>query len=260
MIITNINQKGGVGKTTNTIHIGSFLAMSGKKVLLVDGDPQCDLSAGTGYFEGEFITIKKFMDTPINELKKNLTLPQRADNLFLLPGNIAFDSSDYKRFDLSKKLRAKELGLYDFFDYIFIDTPPEGIKKNSVSTSELALCASDYFVTTIKPDMYSVKNLDFFLDQVLKLSKNHNPTLNFAGIYFSDVLENKNIFKKYHKLLTEIQPDYLFKTYIRRDAEVEKSADSGETIFQFNPNCRAANDFKDLTLELIKRLENGETK
>ena len=105
--------------------------------------------------------------------------------------------------------------------------------------------------------MFSVKNLDRFLAKVFKLREKHNPKLTFAGICISDVMENKNIFKKYYGILKEKSGDLLFDTYIRRDAEIEKSADDGETIFQFNPSCRAAEDYKNLTEELLKKLENN---
>lgn len=257
MVLTNLNQKGGVGKTTNTIHIGSYLAMLGKKVLLIDADPQCDLSEGTGVKDVEY-NVVDFLKGNTKEAHSNFKLKQRAKGFFVLPGSGEFIASQFNRNALKKAIENPNQNLREFFDYIFIDVPPEGINKNHVVPAEMALCASDWFLTTIKPDRYSVKNLNSFLAKVFDLRDHYNSDLQFAGIYFSDVLVTKNIFKKYYDLVDKNANGLLFKTFIRQDSEIEKSADKGKTIFQYNPNCRAAWDYKKLTDELLIKLKHGE--
>jgi len=256
MVLTNLNQKGGVGKTTNTIHIGSCLAMQGKQVLLIDADPQCDLTEGTGVKNVEY-NIVDFLKGSTKEAHKNFKLKQRASGFMVLPGSKDFIASTYNRNALKKALENPQMNFREHFDYIFIDVPPEGINTNHVVPSEMALFASDWFLTTIKPDRYSVKNLDSFLEKVFTLRDDHNKDLQFAGIYFSDVLVTKSIFQKYYKLVEDNAKGLLFKNYIRRDAEIEKSADQGKTIFQYNPNCRSAWDYKKLTEELLIKIADG---
>lgn len=257
MILTNLNQKGGVGKTTNTIHIGSYLAMRGYKVLLIDADPQCDLSEGTGVKDVEY-SIIGFLEGSDRAAHQNFKLKQRAKGFFVLPGSEKFVASQYNRNTLKKALKNPQQNLKQYFDFILIDVPPEGINHNHVVPAEMALCASDWFLTTLKPDRYSVKNLNTFLAKVFELRDYYNKGLQFAGMYFSDVLVTKSIFEKYYKLVEKNANGLLFKTFIRRDAEVEKSADSGKTIFQYNPNCRAAWDFKKLSDELLNKIGYGE--
>lgn len=250
MILTNLNQKGGVGKTTNTIHIGACLAMQGNSVLLIDADPQCDLTYATN-IEEEINTydIVDFLDNNTKEFK----LQQRADNFFILPGNVDFDASNYDRYALRDAIK-DDKGLYAFFDFIFIDVPPEGIKEKYIVPAELALCASDYFITTIQPESFSIKNLDKFLVKVFSLREKHNETLKFAGIYFSMVLVTEKLWKHFKQIVEKNAGDNLLNSFIRRDAELRKTTKLKKTIFQFNPNCRAAWDYKKLTEELLKKV------
>lgn len=249
MIITNLNQKGGVGKTTNTVHVASYYAILGKKVLLIDADNQCDLTSSFGLINNEIgYTILDFL----NDESKELDLLSTQENLYVLPGDPNFEPSLYKREKLKSKI---ESYFNDFFDFIFIDVPPTGINKYNVTSAELALYASNYFICTIKPDMFSVKNLDSFLGKVFDFRDTYNPKLDFLGVYFSDVNPQKVLFKQFKEMVEEQGNGILMNSFIRSDAEVEKASASGETIFQFNPNCRASKDFKKLGDEILIKIK-----
>ncbi|MFJ1491663.1 ParA family protein [Capnocytophaga canis] len=253
MIIVNLNKKGGVGKTTNTIHIASYLASKKKKVLLIDADNQCDLSWSNGVADCD--AVFNIVDFLSDNSEKEADFKISQENLYLLPGSQNFEASLYDRFALQKKI--KQYNIHSFFDFVFIDVPPAGINSYVVTPAEMALCASDAFLCTIKADMYSVNNLNSFLGNVFKLQDKYDLGLKFLGVYFSDVNEHKIIFKKFRDMIEEQAGDVLLKTYIRSDAEVEKAAVVGQTIFQFNPSCRAAQDYKDLTNEILKKIKNN---
>jgi len=256
MVLTNLNQKGGVGKTTNTIHIGASLSMKGFKVLLIDGDPQCDLSTGTGVdLDNAEYTVLELLNGSQTSRHEDFSIIVTSDNFHILPGNPDFDSNLFDRYALKKAINNPNQNLNELYDFIFIDVPPNGISASHIVPAELALCASDFFITTIRPDRYSVENLNRFLGKVFDLQENYNHSLKFGGIYFSDVLVTKSIFKKYYRDVEETAGNMLYKTYIRQDAEVEKCADLGETIFQFQPNCRAALDYKELSDEFLKKID-----
>ena len=141
MIIVNLNRKGGVGKTTNTIHISSVLATMGHKVLLVDADNQCDLSGGCKVRGEELETIYNIVDfLEDNPEDKEEILTEVEKNMFLLAGSKYFDAQKYERTALKKTLKP----LKEAFDFIFIDVPPAEIIATSITPAELALFASDY--------------------------------------------------------------------------------------------------------------------
>jgi len=247
MIVTLINQKGGVCKTTNTIHLGARLAQLKNRVLLIDLDPQCDLSHGSGVRSNSYDVIDFF------ESKEGFRLKRRSDNYFILPGNVDFVASTYKRNHLKELLEP----LKDHFDYIFLDCPPTHINPKVLSAAEMALIACDYFLIPILATEFALKNANPFLGSAFKIKDKHNPNLRFLGFLFSMVLVTSNKKKKYEDLIKEHTTDLLFDSFIRKDTEIENAIALGKTIFQHKPNCRASLDYIEFTDEFLKRINNG---
>ncbi|MGB0871355.1 MAG: ParA family protein [Flavobacteriales bacterium] len=247
-VISIINQKGGVGKTTNTIHIGAHFANSGSKVLLLDFDPQCDLSHGVGVDVSEDLyDVVDFLNG-----EDGLTFEEVQKNMWLLPGNKYFVASLFKKNDLKQQLSA----LKGIFDYILIDCPPTTINHVDVVQGDLALLGSDYFLVPVEADEYPIKNLNVFLGSVFKLIEDNSLNLQFAGVFFSNVLVTKKSFEYYSSILKESGiGEYLFTHYIRQDSMVQKAVRKGKTIFDYSPNCRASIDFKGLGEELLTKIK-----
>lgn len=243
MILSLINQKGGVAKTTNTIHLGACLAQFGYRVLLIDFDSQMDLTHGCGIREPSY-SIMDFL-----EGDKKFKIRQRAETLWILAGDLNLAASRIGRFKLRDALEP----LKDHFDYILIDCPPHGINKHELSLPEIALCACDAFMIPLAAAEYPVKNANTFLGQVMDVVMPHNKSLKFLGFFFGKIL----VTGKNHRIYTEIMgknaPGLLFDSFIRQDSMVDHAISSGLTIFQFDPNCRAADDYTALTNEFLKR-------
>lgn len=250
------NQKGGVAKTTNTVHLGASLASQGYKVLLIDFDPQCDLSHNLGIIPGDdHYTVIDLMES------KDPFQPEvRAPNLNVVVGSIDFVSNDYTIDTLKNALESHRgsITIKDYFDFILIDCPPSKIvipkvsRVRNHSEIEIALYCSDFFMIPLKTDDFSVKNANTFLRKATQFIDHYNLNIRFFGFFFSCVLLTENSLEYYTDLFKSNSNDLLLPSFIRQDSEVKRAVQLGKTIFQHKPNCRASKDFTQLTKEFLK--------
>ena len=253
-IVTILNQKGGVGKTTNTINIGSYLSLMGFKVLMIDLDTQCDLGKGTGSMTDVNFDIVDFLNP---KTTKEIVFKKREETdkqpgFYVLPGNENFNSNNYKKNALKNAIVNN--GFDDFFDYILIDVPPTKIMADYVSAAELAIYTSTNYITCIRASSFSVENLNSFLGVIADYIKANGLKTTYAGMYFNDVMVSTSLFNHYKDVIGEEAKELLFESFIRRDEEIEKANYQGYSIFSMNKNCRGAWDFKKLTEELNSKL------
>lgn len=253
MIITNLNNKGGVGKTTNTIHFGAALEMKGYKVLFIDCDSQCDLTYAVKADNTNY-SIIDFLEGPTKESHPNFQLTAITDHFFALAGSSDFFAGNYDAKALKKALENPAQNLTQMFDFIFIDVPPEKINPKIVAPMEMALTCADGFIVPIEAQDFSIKNLNLFIDKALNI-KSVNQKLHFIGFYFTNILTTTKMFKEYYASMLENYSNICFETYIRRDAEVAQATASQMTIFEYNPNCRAAADYIKFIDEFLVRIK-----
>lgn len=247
MILTMYNGKGGVGKTTNTMHVGAALAKLGHSVLLIDFDPQLSLTECCG-IEDSTYTVKNLLDntgTPV--------LRTRSENYTVLAGSKDLHASDYKADSLRRIIQ----NWNSSYEYIIIDCPPTHLNEKQITLPEIALNACTRFIIPLTPSYTPVKNAFKVLDSILGIVKPNNPNIKFFGFFFclvqSAATKKNRIF--FDKIKSQA-PAYLFKSTIRQDVEIEYASWKGETIFQHKPNSNSGNDFIELSKELIKRAKN----
>ena len=208
-VISIIAQKGGVGKTTVSIHLGASLSSMKKKVLLVDLDSQRNLSTGIDIPKDYDYTVFDFLED-----KGDFKIKEIDKNLFVLAGDKRIKDLDLKPFSLKERLDI--IDEYYKFDYIILDCPPEPVTKK-INLGKVALLASDYVLSPFVADMYSSDGIMELLPEIAKLKATLNPNLNFLGFFFNKVDERQRKFKKYHSKATEQAGDFFFKTFIRED-------------------------------------------
>ena len=251
------NNKGGSGKSTTCSNIGAAMARAGKKVLLIDGDMQLNLSLS--FFSEDWVLDKaaggKNLYNAVRE-QKNLTefiVHTPYENLDLIPSSTLMSSIEYelftkwqREFILKKCLQnIKDSGVYD---YILIDAPPTlgGWVMN-------ILCASDKVIIPVEASpwgMFGLANMFDFLNEVKQIA----PDLEAAGIVVTKVDTRKNYFKQTMETLHELEEIYVFDTFIRVDSSVEWAQDNSAPVVEYKKSSRSAKEYTELTEEVMKRV------
>lgn len=258
-IISILTQKGGVGKTTTTIHLGAALAAKRKSVLLIDFDSQRSLSEGYNISEESSYTVLDFcLNRPGLEFYKRgnrgelyvLAGSEDIENIF---ADISTREKEQIRFILKNQL--DKLLKIKHFDYVIIDCPPRPV-SNNISLGEIALYASNFVISPIDADKYSLKGVLSLITDVAKLKANYGLSVEFLGFFFNRVSLRSKLYKKYkNDYLQSSAKDFLFATTIRQDVNVSYAQEDGLTIFQVAPKSRASVDFKNLVKEIINKIE-----
>lgn len=246
MILSLINQKGGVGKTTSAINIAQSLVLKGYKVLLVDADPQCDLTSSLGIFdEGytifDLLNFKKISD--LEDLKIE-------DNLYLIQGY-----SDILSFKLKLETLKKPLSTLDkLFDYIVVDCQPQPVVASRLTLNECVLIATDSVIIPLDVNYNSIKGTLNFVDSIDRIKVNHNPNLKILGMFFTQVNTRTKLYKEYADFLITKRGDLVFDTFIHRDEQVKSSQNIGKSVYMTNAKSKAALDYITLTEEILNKL------
>ena len=252
------NNKGGSGKTTTCANVGFCLSVMGKKVLLVDGDMQLNLSLS--YFSEDKVLEMAAGEKNLYEgirREEDLTdyvVHTPYEGLDLIPSSTLMSGIEYELFTkwqremiLSKGLaRLKENGGYD---YILIDAPPTlgGWVMN-------ILCASDYCILPVEASpwgLFGVANMFDFLENVKKLS----PQLSLLGVVITRMDGRKNYGRQTLEVLGEFEEVTVFDTVIRVDSEIEWAQDNSKPVRVYKKNARSAGEYMDLAKEVHKKCQ-----
>ena len=252
-IIAFANNKGGSGKTTSCANIGYSLATMGRKVLLIDGDMQLNLSLS-------FFTEDKVLELAASEknlyyaIKKqedlaDYIIPTSYENLDLIPSSMLMSGMEYelftkwqREFILKNCLKTiKEQGKYD---YILIDAPPTlgGWVMN-------ILCASDYVIMPVEASpwgLFGVANMFEFLEDVRHI----NDKLELLGIAITKVDARKNYYKQTCEILRSTENVHVFTNIIRVDSEVEWAQDDSKPVLVHKAKARSAGEYMELAKEI----------
>ena len=255
IVLAFANNKGGSGKTTTCSNVGCALALMGKKVLLIDGDMQLNLTLS--YFNEEealeFAESGKNVYTAMKEEKdlSEFVVPTVYKGLDIVPStslmsNIEFDlfTKWQREFVLKKCL--EPIRARGYYDYILIDAPPTlgGWVMN-------IMCASDYVIIPVEASpwgLFGLANLFDFFAKVKQLA----PKLEVMGIAVTKADERKKYFHQTLEILSEMQGTYLFKNYIRVDSAIEWSQDNSKPVVAYRTKSRSAIEYMELTKEILE--------
>lgn len=248
-IISISNQKGGVGKTTTTVNLAASLGASGKKVLIIDSDPQGNTTSGLGFNKKElqksaYDVLEK--DTSAEEA----TIITEFKNLDLIPSHINLASTDAGISLFSgkeSKLKNKIYHLKNFYDYIIIDCPPSlGIITIN------AFCASDSILIPIQCEYYALEGLSQLINTIKVVKRHHNAALDIEGILMTMCDLRLNLT---HQVMEEVKknfPGKVFKTTIPRTVKLSEAPGFGKPVMYFSKLNKGNWAYKSLAKEIVK--------
>ncbi|MEM1135313.1 MAG: AAA family ATPase [Bacteroidota bacterium] len=244
-VISIINHKGGVGKTTTTINLGKALTLLGKKVLVMDMDSQGNLSQGLGFDEPE----KQIVHALLKE--EPLPVYAVAENLDLSPSDLELADADLELVQsiggfnrLNKVLRPVK----NQYDYVLIDCPPS---LNIITSS--AMVAADSCLITLQPEIAAVKGLDKILTRIGDIQEEINEKLQVEGIVFTLVNKRLVVHQSNMDYVRESLPGFrVFNTLIRENVALTEAQSAQMDIFSYATNSNGAKDYMKLAKELIK--------
>ena len=250
MVIAIANQKGGVGKTTTAINLSAALAVAGKRVLLIDLDPQGNSSlsfldhATIENSVYEFLTESAL---PFDEVRKQSSTP----GLEILPSRISlakFESKVVGEFDAAFKLKDRIDAISHNYDYIIIDTPPT---LGLITVN--ALVASDYLIVPIQPSYFALEGTDDLLETVEKIKARPNPNLKVLGVVVTMLDKRTTLAKDIYEQIKQVFGEQMFTTVISKSVRLEESPAYKESIFTFAPNSSGATEYSNLCQEVLNR-------
>ncbi|PIU98614.1 chromosome partitioning protein ParA [Candidatus Wolfebacteria bacterium CG03_land_8_20_14_0_80_40_12] len=249
-VISICNQKGGVGKTTTSINLSSYLAALGKKVLLIDFDPQANATSGLG------VNPKNIIDTvyhgilgrvDFNKLVKNTLIY----NHHLIPANqdlsgalVEFIGLNEREFLLQKFIHR----IQHQYDYIFIDLPPS---LNLLTLN--GLVAADEILIPIQCEYYSLEGLSQILEIVDLINKNLGRQIKVAGGLLTMYDKREKLSREVAKEVRQHFPHYVFETEIPRCVALAEAPSFGKPIILYKPDSSGAQAYERLAREIIER-------
>lgn len=254
-VIAICNQKGGVGKTTTTVNLGIGLAMQGKRVLLIDADPQGDLTTSLGWQDSDNLNIT-LASKLIDVIKENNNNPLNGilhhnEGVDLLPSNLELSAMEFNLVNAMSRETTLKTYLNEIktnYDYVLIDCMP------SLGMITLnALSAADSVIIPVQAQFLPAKGMTQLLQTVSRVKKYINPKLNIEGILLTIVDNRTNLAKS---ILEALRVNFgnrikIYKTQIPSGIKAAETSSKGKSIYAYEPNSSVSKAYTEFTKEVL---------
>ena len=239
-IIAIVNHKGGVGKTTTTLNLGKALSLQGKKVLLIDIDPQANLSQSVGIDEPERSLYESLCSN------QHLPIIEIGTNFFICPADLELSEAEIKlQSDVNGYFQLKKLLKNQSFDFVLIDCPP----SLGVLTIN-ALVAANELIIVVQSEYLAVKGLQTIMRLTDRLKENLNPTLKVTGLLLTQL--NNTVFRKsIAQTVRTVYEGNVLESSIRQNIALGEASSQSKTIFDYSPDSHGAEDYMKLAIEIL---------
>lgn len=250
-IIAFANQKGGVGKTTSAVNIAASVGILGKKVLLIDLDPQGNTTSGVG------INKKNLKSTSyellIDEIDaKQAVVVTEFKNLSVIPSNISLAGAEFDLYQLENReyrLKKQLAAVKDDYDYIFIDCPPS---LGMITVN--ALAAADAVIIPMQCEYYALEGLSQLMITIRKIKQLYNSELEICGILITMFNGRLILTMQVISELKKYYSDKLFKTPISRNVKLSEAPSFGTPVYYHDKSSKGANEYLEVAKELLTRI------
>ena len=251
-IIAIANQKGGVGKTTTTINLAAALAESGKRILVVDLDPQGNASTGLGIEveDREFTTYDLLLD---DSLPKDVIQRTETDGLLIVPATVDLSSADIELFSNEKRsfllhdaLRQTQMDQFKF-DYILIDCPPS---LNLLTVN--AMIAAHSVLVPLQSEFFALEGLSQLMLTIREVRQSGNKDLRIEGVLLTMYDRRNNLSQQVENDARANLGELVFQTVIPRNVRVSEAPSFAMPVLSYDPTSKGAQAYRDLAAELTR--------
>ncbi len=251
-IISICNQKGGVGKTTTAVNLSSYLAVSGKKVLLIDADPQGNATSGIGIDKTK-ITTSLYQALLEQKTLQEIIIPTQVENLLIVPSNLDLTGAEVELVGaLGREYRLKKAleSIKDSLDYIFIDCPP------SLSLLTInALTASHSALIPIQCEYYALEGLGQLITTANLVKDNLNRDFEIEGILLTMADFRTNLTQEVINEARRFFKGKVYNTVIPRSIKLSESPGFAKPIVLYDKNSIGAKKYEELSKEFISGIK-----
>ena len=250
-VISVANQKGGVGKTTTTVNLSTILAKKGKKVLLIDTDPQGNATSGLGVAKDVELSV---YDVLVGDTSFEETLQQTSiKNLTVCPSNISLAGAEVELVSMmsrEQRLKSKLDVIKDNYDFILIDCPPSLglITLNAFTTSDSVLIP-------VQCEYFALEGLGQLLNTVNLVKKHLNKNLEIEGALLTMYDARTNLSNQVVKEVKKYFENKVYKTVIPRNVRLSEAPSYGMPISIYDPRSKGAKSYEKFAKELLKNNE-----
>lgn len=253
-IISIVNQKGGVGKTTTAVNLASAVGISGKKVLLVDADPQGNTTSGFGINKKE-ADLTSYDLLIGNGTAEDATIETEYKNVNVVPSSINLAAAEVELLQIEHREEQFKMALANSrekYDYIFIDCPPS---LGMITIN--ALNASDTVLVPIQCEYFALEGLSQLMATVRQVKRLYNPTLEIEGIVLTMYDGRLNLTNQVVGEIKKYFANKLYKSVIPRAVRLSEAPSYGMPIQYYDKRSKGATAYNDLAKEFLKRNKRG---